>query len=432
MTGTAAGVSRVAGVGRAAGVGERRVAVIGGGIVGVCSALCLQRDGFQVTLIERDGLGTGASFGNGAMIGEESVVPVATPGILGRVPGMLFDPLGPLALRWSYLPRLTPWLLRFVAASRRARVEEISIALMHLLDGALASCEGLLELADAKEMLRRSGWLAVFETERGLADYQAMLDLQRRRGVRFDVLETGQLRQFEPALAPIFARGIYYPDVGYTVNSQRLVEVLAGAFQRLGGKLEIAEARGFEIGPDGPRGVATDTGRVPCEAVVIAAGAWSKRLAAELGSNPPLDTERGYHVQFPEPGVGPRLPVYSVERAFVASPLEVGLRVAGTVELGGLAAAPNWDRAEVLLGHAKRWFPGLETGGMTRWMGFRPSMPDSLPVIGRSPRFSNVVFAFGHGHCGMMLGARTGEIVASLLADRDPGLDMSPYRATRF
>jgi len=165
---------------------------------------------------------------------------------------------------------------------------------------------------------------------------------------------------------------------------------------------------------------------------VIAAGAWSKRLAAELGSNPPLETERGYHVQFPEPGVLPRMPIYSTERAFVAAPLEVGLRIAGTVELGGLDADPNWDRAEVLRGHARRWFPGLQEAGATRWMGFRPSMPDSLPVIGRSPRFSNAIFAFGHGHCGMMMGARTGEIVASLLAERDPGLDMTPYRVTRF
>jgi D-amino-acid dehydrogenase len=399
-----------------AGPGDgRRVAVIGAGIVGVCSALCLQRDGFQVTLIEREGPGAGASFGNGAVIGEEQVVPVATPGVLGKVPGMLFDPRGPLALRWSYLPRLAPWLLRFAAASRRDRVEEISIALKALLEGTFESLDRLLELAQARDMLRRTGWMAVYESARGLADYRPLLELQRRRGVRFEVLEAEQLRQFEPALAPIFARGVYYPDVGYTVNSQRLVQVLAEAFQRLGGRLEIAEARGFEIGPDGPRAVVTDKGELACEAVVIAAGAWSKGLAGQLGSKAPLDTERGYHVQFPEPGVVPRLPVYSTERAFVASPLEVGLRVAGTVELGGLEAAPNWDRAEVLLRHAKRWFPGLETEGVTRWMGFRPSMPDSLPVVGRSPRFANVLFAFGHGHCGMMMGARTGEILAALL-----------------
>ncbi len=410
----------------------RHVAVIGGGIVGVCSALMLLREGFRVTLLERDAPGEGASFGNAAMIGEELVVPVATPGILWNVPGMLLDPLGPLALRWPYLPRLVPWLVRFVAASRRARVEEISISLKAVLEGCLAAYDTALGIAEVPEMLRRTGWLCVHETEKGLRDSQPMLDLQRRRGVRFDILEAPEIRQLEPSLAPIFACGVYYPDMGYVINSQRVVQVLAETFQSLGGTLTRAEARGFEIGPEGPRAVATDAGSVPCDAVVIAAGAWSKHLAAALGSAPPLDTERGYHVQFPDPGLMPRLPVYSHERAFVATPLEIGLRIAGTIELGGLDAEPNWARAEVLRQQAERWFPGLNTAGYTRWMGFRPSMPDSLPVIGRSPRFANVVFAFGHGHLGMMLGPRTGELVAALMAGRDPGIDMVPYRVDRF
>ena len=410
----------------------RHVVVIGAGIVGVCSALCLLRAGFRVTLLERDAPGQGASFGNGAVIGEAAVVPVATPGLLRKVPGMLLDPRGPLALRWSYLPRIAPWLLRFAAASRPQRVEQISIALAALLEGSFAAFDRLLEMADAADMLRRTGWLCVYETEAGLEAYRPMLELQRRRGVSFDILNRDALREFEPALGPIFARALYYPDVGYALDSLRLVQVLAEAFGRRGGTLKRAEAHGFEIGPDGPRAVLTEAASVPCDAVVIAAGAWSKRLAAELGRAPPLDTERGYHVQFAAPGVAPRLPVYSTERGIIATPLEVGLRVGGTVELGGLKAAPNWDRARVLLEQAKRWFPGLRTEGHSRWMGFRPSMPDSLPVIGRSPRFANAIFAFGHGHCGMMMGARTGEIVAALLAGRDPGLDMTPYRADRF
>ncbi len=409
-----------------------QVVVIGAGIVGVCSALSLQRAGFRVTLLERDAPGQGASFGNGAVIGEEAVVPVATPGILRKAPGMLLDPRGPLALRWSYLPRIAPWLLRFAAASRPKRVEQISIALAALLEGTFAAFDRLLEAADAADMLRRTGWLCVYETEAGLEAYRPMLELQRRRGVSFDILDRDAVREFEPALGPIFARAVYYPDVAYALDSLRLVQVLAEIFGRHGGTLKRAEARGFEIGPDGPRAVLTEAGPVPCDAVVVAAGAWSKRLAAELGSAPPLDTERGYHVQFAAPGVVPRLPVYSTERGIIATPLEAGLRVGGTVELGGLEAAPNWDRARVLLEQSQRWFPGLRTEGHSRWMGFRPSMPDSLPVIGRSPRFSNAIFAFGHGHCGMMMGARTGEIVAALAAGRDPGIDMSPYRVDRF
>ena len=171
---------------------------------------------------------------------------------------------------------------------------------------------------------------------------------------------------------------------------------------------------------------------MPCDATVIAAGAWSKHLAAQLGSRPPLDTERGYHLHLPAPGVMPRLPVYSTERAFVCTPLETGLRVAGTVELGGLDAPPDWRRAEVLGHHARRWLPGLEAEGARRWMGFRPSMPDSLPVISASPRHANAFFAFGHGHCGLGLAARTAALIADLAAGRKPAIDMAPYRVDRF
>ena len=411
---------------------SRHIAVIGAGIVGVCSALSLQREGFRVTLIDRGEPGEGASFGNAAIIGDDSVVPVATPGMFWRVPGMLADPMGPLAIRWSYMPRLAPWLIRFLAASSTRRVEEISIALAALSEGALAAYTPLLAQADAKDMIRRTGWVNVYESEAGFRRYAPILELQRRRGVSFEVLKPEALRQLEPSLAPIFVRAVLYPEVGHSVNSFRMVQALAGSFQKNGGTLHRAEVRGFEIGPDGPRAVRTGAGPLACDGVVLAAGAWSKSLAAELGAPVPLETERGYHVQFPESGIALRLPICFSERAFVATSLEVGLRCAGTVELGGLEAPPNWARAEILGKHAQRGFPGLCTEGKSRWMGFRPSMPDSLPVIGRSPRFSNVILAFGHGHCGMIFGARTGALVAALAADKDPGLDMAPYRADRF
>lgn len=411
----------------------RRVAVIGAGVIGACSALALTRAGFSVTLIEHDQPGAATSYGNGAIVGEESVVPVATPDMLRRLPGMLFDPLGPLTVRWSYMPQLFPWLLRFLLASRPKEVERISLALYALLRGTLASYAEILAFVGAPELLRRTGWVCVYESEAGFRRDRESHALQRRRGLPFDILDADELRQLEPSLAPIFARAVFYPDVGHLLDSRRLVELVTEAVVRQGGTLLRAEARDFEIGPDGPTAVVTDRGASPCDAVVVAAGAWSKPLAARLGSRPPLDTERGYHVQFANPGVAPRLPVYSTERAMVATPLEGGrLRFAGTVELGGLDLPPNWKRAEVLRRNGRRWFPDLSADHCERWMGFRPSMPDSLPVIGRSPRFANVVFAFGHGHCGMMLGARTGELVTALLADRDPGIDMAPYRVDRF
>ncbi len=413
-------------------VQTEQVVVVGAGIVGACTALWLLRDGRRVVLMDRGEPGQGTSFGNAAIVSEESVIPVATPGILWKIPGMIADPLGPLAVRWSYLPRLLPWLGSFLAAGRAKRVEEISIALAALLDGTLATYAELLQIAGAPDLIRRSGLVCVYENEAGYRDHKPMLEVQRRRGRSFDLLGPAELYQLEPSLARIFKRAVFYSDVGHALDPLRLVRKLVGSFQEQGGDLRRAEARGFEIGPEGPRAVVTETGRVPCAGLVIAAGAWSKPLAAQLGSRPPLDTERGYHVQFPNPGVMPRLPIYSTEHALAATPLEVGLRFAGTVELGGLRAPPNWARAQVLHEHARRWFPNLGTEGYTRWMGYRPSMPDSLPVIGRSPNFANTIFAFGHGHLGLMLGAKTGRLAADLIGGRDPGIDMRPYRVERF
>jgi D-amino-acid dehydrogenase len=410
----------------------KEIAVVGAGIVGVCCALSLLRDGHRVTLIDRQEPGEGTSFGNASVLAIDAVVPVQTPGIVWKVPGMLRDPLGPLALRWAYLPRLAPWLLRFVAASSPRRVEAASRALAGLLDGAVEAYEPLIEMAGARDMLRRNGWVCVYESEAGYTRAVPMLELQRRRGVKLEVLAAEELHQLEPTLAPIFPRAVFYPNVAHMVNNFRLVQVLAETFQRHGGVLLREEVRDFELGEHGPRALLTDRGRRPCEAVVLTAGAWSKPLAARLGSRPPLDTERGYHLHLPEPEVMPRLPVYSSERAFACTPLEHGLRLAGTVELGGLKAAPDWRRAEVLLSHARRWLPGLAAEGASRWMGFRPSMPDSVPVISASPRHANAFFAFGHGHLGLGMGARTGALIADLVAGRDPGLDMAPYRVDRF
>ncbi len=411
---------------------KKKVVVIGAGAIGVCTALYLLRDGHDVTLVEKDGPAEGASFGNGSVIGEESVVPVAMPGIFWRVPKMLLNPLGPLAVRWSYLPQLAPWLVEFLKASSPARVEEISKALAALMAGTFEAYDPLLEMAGEPDMIRRTGWMGVYETEQGFANDSRYLDIQKRRGVEHEILQAEEIRQLEPSLAPIFKRAVYYPKVGYSINNYRMVRAFAEAFQRGGGGYMQAEVSGFDIGEAGPRAVRTDKETVACDAVVVAAGAWSKPLAEALGAPVLLDTERGYHMTYPTPGVAPRLPVYSTERAFVATPLENGLRVAGTVELGGLKAAPNWNRSKVLESHVSRWYPDLNTKGGKPWMGFRPSMPDSLPVIGRSPRHANAFLAFGHGHCGLMLAARTGALVAEMVSDKPMSLDMTPYRPDRF
>lgn len=406
--------------------------VIGAGIVGVSTALFLQRDGHKVTIIDERDPGEGTSKGNASIIAVESCVPMATPGVARDVPGYLTDPMGPLAIRWSYLPKIAPWLIRFIAASKPERVEEISIALRNLTFRSMAAHKTLLKEAGEPEIIRETGWLAIFETEKKFQSYQWELELQRRRGVKFDILPAEEVRQLEPSLQPIIRHAVYYPENAYAANNFRLVKLLAADFARRGGTILKERVTHCDFGPDGPTHVITTTGRHAMDAVVVAAGAWSRNLTRELSNNVPLETERGYHVTLPNAGRMPRMPLYSSDHSFVITPLDVGLRFAGTVELGGLKAAPDYRRSEILMKHGRRLFGDLDETGRSDWMGFRPSMPDSLPVISRGVRWANTYFAYGHGHIGLTLGPVTGRLIADLAAGRDPGLDMRPYRIDRF
>ncbi len=412
---------------------RKRVVVIGAGIVGVCVALSLRREGFSVTLVDRQDPGEGTSFGNAAVISPDIVVPMTAPGIARQVPGMLLDPLGPLRIRWRHLPRLAPYLVRVLAASRMSRIEATSEAMAALARGAVDAYAPLAGMADAEDMIRRTGRLNLYESEEEFRASEWKIELERRRGLRLEVLDAPELRQLEPSLAPIFPRAVFYPDTAHSVNNFRFVQVLADALQRHGGRSLRAEVRGFDVAANGEvAAVHTDAGREPCDAVVVAAGAWSRPLARRLGADPPLETERGYHLTIGDPGVMPRIPFGSNRRGFACTPLENGLRIAGTVELADLEAAPDWRRADVLMTHIRRLLPGVQDRETTRWMGHRPGLPDTVPVISPSPRHRNAFFAFGHGHFGLCLGARTGQLVTALVAGSDPGIDMTPYRIDRF
>lgn len=406
--------------------------VIGAGIVGISAALYLQRDGHRVTVIDERGPGEGTSKGNASVLAIDSCIPVATPGVAWDVPGYLRDPMGPLAIRWPYLPKIAPWLLRFIRASKPERVEEISVALRSLLTQALAAHKLLAKEAGEPEILRETGWLAIFETDRKFQSYQWDLELQKRRGVPFQILPSEEIRQFEPSLQPIIKHAVYYPENAYAANNYRLVTLLAADFTRRGGTLIKDQVTGFDFDSNGPTHVVTTRGKHAADNIVVAGGAWSKNLAKQLGHNVPLDTERGYHVTLPKAQRMPRMPLYSGDHSFAIAPLEIGLRLAGTVELGGLEAEPDYRRAEILMKHGRRLFGDLDETGRSNWMGFRPSMPDSLPVVSRGTRWANTFFAFGHGHLGLTLGPISGRLIADLAAGRDPGLDMRPFRVDRF
>jgi glycine/D-amino acid oxidase-like deaminating enzyme len=361
------------------------------------------------------------------------VVPVSVPGTLARVPKWLMDPLGPLTIRWSYLPRLSPWLWRFWRAGTRERVEAASKALASLLAHVYEDYEPLLLEAGIRGLLHRRGCISLYRSKAALEHDSLEWELKRDRGIRVERLGPDEIRQMEPDLARVFHAGMFMPDWGHVADPYRIVAGIAESFARGGGVIKEGRVASFEIGAEGPTSLITVAGeRIAFDQVVVAAGAWSHRLTRQLGSNVPLETERGYHTTLPNPGVNVRRMLHSAEGGFVLTPMSMGLRLAGTVELGGLEAPPNYDRAKVLVTRARQFLPELNADGGTEWMGFRPSLPDSLPVIGRSPRFANVFFAFGHGHLGLTEGATTGRIVAALAGGRPPGIDLAPFRVDRF
>jgi D-amino-acid dehydrogenase len=410
----------------------RHFTVLGGGTVGVCTALYLLRDGHRVTLIDRQSPGKGCSFGNGGLIQTGACVPIATPGVLRQVPRMLLDPDGPLIIRWQHLLSIAPYLISFVLAARPARVEQISMALQAILDHALPAYHTLLADAGASDLVRQTGELYVYERQSSYQAAQPWHALRRRRGVEVIELAPEELRQLEPALAPIFCKGVLLPNSVQTANPYLVTAALAEAFARGGGEIAQEEALDTDAGERGPTLLITDKGRRNVDQLVIATGAFSKRWAKALACNLPLDTERGYHLMLPKPAIRLRVPVLSGDYRFGLVPMVDGIRLAGTAELATLTAAPRYERAERLLRIAQRMLPGLSGEQRTPWMGHRPSTPDSLPVIGRSPRYPNVYLAFGHGHLGLTLGAVTGKMIADLAAGRPSVAALSPYDISRF
>ncbi|HEX2117255.1 MAG TPA: FAD-dependent oxidoreductase [Alphaproteobacteria bacterium] len=413
-----------------------RVTVIGAGIVGMSAASYLQRDGHEVFVVDPNEPGEGASFGNAGCINPSSVVPMSMPGTIRNVPKWLRDPLGPLSIRWSYLPFLTPWLIRFIRAGQRERVEAQAKGLKALLGPALINLAPLVKAAGAEDLLHRVGHLVVYKSAETRAKDAAAWNLRRENGVQFEELNADELRQLEPELSREYTQGVLVGANGHVSNPGGLVKKLAEAFVRNGGRLVREAATGFEFIEGKLTAVRTRMGTHQADRAVLAAGIWSRPLAVSLGDRLPLETERGYHVMVRDPEVMPRIPTMSGDGKFVATPMETGLRFAGTVEFAGLNAGPDWRRADILLRQGQDMYPKLARSypeaRLTRWMGHRPSFPDSLPVIDRSARSPDVFYAFGHGHTGMTGGSTTGKIVADLVAGRAPGIDLAPFSRSRF
>jgi glycine/D-amino acid oxidase-like deaminating enzyme len=408
------------------------ILVIGAGVAGLSTALYLQRSGRSVTVIDPTPAG-GASFGNAGMISADTTVPIALPGMLRQVPGWLFDPLGPLAVRAAYFPKALPWLLRWVAAGRMARVLEISDALRALHRDAFACWKELLGEQHFYQLIRPVGQVQVWESETETQGAALERQIRERHGIVSEQLSADDLRQMFPGISRKIRRGILMPGNGYTVDPQRLVRTLGDLLVEAGG--EIACERAMKIiAREGEPGYAimTNVAYRLARAVVVAAGAWSRQLLDPLGVRLPLETERGYHAMLPSPGIEMKTTISNKTRSFGLTPMASGLRIAGTVEIAGLEAPPDERRAKVLLEHVRGMFPDVDLRDHSLWMGFRPSTPDSLPILGPAPDRQGLFLAFGHGHFGMTGGPPSGRLVCRLINGQEPGIDPAPYAASRF
>ena len=409
------------------------IAVIGTGIVGTCTAAWLQRDGHRITFVDPLDAGEACSFGNAGSMSPSACLPVGMPGVWKKAPAWLLDPLGPLTVRWTYLPAALPWLLRFVRHSKTAEVVRIATALRGLLAPIFESYQPLLEHAGAQALVRRTGCLYVYSSREVAAQWKWGMDLRRSLGVALRDVDRDELESLEPDLKGAFRFGILAPENGSTVDPSALVKALharcladgAGHLKRRVTGFELRDGLVQALRLDGAEPLAVD-------GVVVAAGAWSARLAAQLGARVPLETQRGYHVTVKSSNLALRHTVMAVEHNLMVNPMAMGLRLAGSVELAGLQAPPNYARADVLLRKGRELFPHLDASETTRWMGHRPCLPDSLPVIGRAPRAENAWLGFGHGHVGMCGGATTGREIAHLVAGRAPQVDLAPFSPLRF
>jgi D-amino-acid dehydrogenase len=407
------------------------VAIIGGGVIGLACARALQRAGRQVTVIDAGEVGRRCSFGNAGLVAVDHILPLARPDVLLGAVGMMLDPLGPLHLRWSALPSLMPWLMRFALASRPSVVRRGTRALATLLREAVPAWNRLAIETGEPQPFHQQGYLTLFETEKSARAAEKENGLLQQHGIRFESVSARDIRAMCPALKPDMLAGRFLPDAIYTADPFELVQTLHRRFVRDGGVvIEGHPVHRLLTEAGAVIGLQLQDGEIKAENIVLAAGSGSPDLLRQFGVKAPLASERGYHVIVGSEEIPLDIPLLFADRGFVTTPMASGLRLAGTVEFG--AQAPNWKRADILRRHAEQLFdhPGLTE--QSRWFGDRPTLPDYLPVIGPMLGHSNVTLAFGHQHLGLTLAAVTAELVSDLISGRDPRFDISAFSVSRF
>ena len=411
---------------------RKTVAIVGAGIVGVSTALWCLRDGHNVILIDKKAPGEGTSHGNGGVLAANSIIPVSTPGLWKKAPGMLLSPDQPLFLRWSYLPRLAPWLRQFLGHGTADHVTHRAASMTHMLGDTLDQHQALAKGTGAEKWIVPSDYVFLYRDRAHFEGDAFGWNLRRENGFAWDELEGTALKDYDPIWSADVGFGVRCANHGRITDPGRYVKDLAAHAETLGAQLMIGDASDVIRDGDRVTGVMVSGEPVDCDALVLAAGVWSKPLAEKLGVKVPIESERGYHLELWEPSHMPRAPVMIASGKFVATPMDGRLRCAGVVEFGGLDAPASKAPLKLLEKNIKAAIPGLTWKRTVEWMGHRPSVADSLPLIGEVSGAKGAFLGFGHDHVGLTAGPKTGRLLAQLIGNRKPNIDLGPFSPARY
>ena len=407
------------------------VGVIGAGIQGICISLCLIKKGFRVTLIDRDDPGkNSASYGNAGHFSPYASVPINRPDILADIPSMLLSSTGPLALKWNYVPKMIPWFLKFIKNCSKKKMMHTAKYMHQILDLALPAYDELFEDIDISGLVEGKG-IIYFWTKKDLKSRELEIRIRNELGVKQQLLTPHEIHDLEPHIKKIYHGGVFYPNARHARNPGKILLKLFDLFLKKGGHYEKQNVQTLSFTSDKKPVIKTDSKFYNFDKVVIACGAFSKKLTDQVDENIPLDTERGYHIHFKGYDHLLSRPVIFLNKGFGITPMEQGLRVVGTVEFGGLENPASKKRIQNLVNSAKYLFPELGKHE-DEWLGFRPTLPDFLPIIGPSKKYKNLFYSFGHHHLGWTLGAISGKILAGMIAEENTNLNLSPYNSLRF
>ena len=406
-----------------------RIGIIGAGIQGVCNALFLQKKGFDVIIFDKDEPGCGASYGNAGHFSPYASVPLNRPDVLTDVPAMLLSSNGPLALKWNYVPKMIPWFLKFIRNCTKERMMHTATYMHQILDLALPAYEELFTEVDLEGLVVDNGIMYIWNNQ-NISSRNLEIKIRDELGVKQKLLNPKEIHDLEPNIKPIYDGGVFYEYAKHTTNPKKVLLKLFDLFIQKGGKFLKHDIKNLNFDEDKPV-IRTETQRFIFDKVIIACGAFSKKFTKDLYENIPLDTERGYHIHYKGYQHLISRPVVFSNRGFGMTPMEQGLRVVGTVEFGGLENPPSKGRIKNLINNAKFMLNDLPEHE-DEWLGFRPSLPDFLPVIGPSKNYKNVFYSFGHHHLGWTLGAISGKIISKMISEEKTNLNLEPYSSLRF